>query len=325
MRVVELVALPVAQPEPPAADVVPADREDRPVRDGEDRRAERREDVVAVVPAAGDVAAGRAERVAVADGPVDREDVAAARSASASRRGSSRAPAGRSCRSSCLRTGRPGPGRGASAPGARCGLPGSGRLRPPRLVVGAVVDVGAVGRRRRRRRRGRARTRRRSPIAIVVPAGGRRGRRRGGRRAPSRALPRGDDAGLWRRRLEQDAAMPQSRERYQVRARSATGGPSTTRFVTAGVREVADRRRPSCTAARSDRVGGDLAAEQRERRRSPCARRRSPSRLRWPRRSRRPSPAETIEPSEAGTRSRPGRRCERRQAACRRRLPGDGI
>ena len=52
MRVVELVAPVVAEPEPPAADLVPADGEDGPVRDREERRAERREDVVAVVPAA---------------------------------------------------------------------------------------------------------------------------------------------------------------------------------------------------------------------------------------------------------------------------------
>ena len=52
MRVVELVAGPVAQPQPPAADVVPADREHRPVGDREQRRPERREDVLTVMPAA---------------------------------------------------------------------------------------------------------------------------------------------------------------------------------------------------------------------------------------------------------------------------------
>ena len=51
MRVVELVAGPIAEPEPEAADVVPADGEDRAVRDGEDRLAELAEDVLAVVPA----------------------------------------------------------------------------------------------------------------------------------------------------------------------------------------------------------------------------------------------------------------------------------
>ena len=84
MRVVVLVAVVVAQPEPPAADVVPADREHRAVRDGEQRRAERREDVVAVMPAARHVTAQRAVRVPVRRGAVDREDVAAA-VASASR------------------------------------------------------------------------------------------------------------------------------------------------------------------------------------------------------------------------------------------------
>ena len=59
MGVVELVPGAVAEPEAPAADVVPADREHRAVGDGEERRPERREDVLAVVPAAGDVARGR--------------------------------------------------------------------------------------------------------------------------------------------------------------------------------------------------------------------------------------------------------------------------
>ena len=77
MRVVELVPGAVAEPEAPAADVVPADREDRAVRDREERCAERREDVLAVVPAARDVARGGAERVAERRRAVDREDVAA--------------------------------------------------------------------------------------------------------------------------------------------------------------------------------------------------------------------------------------------------------
>ena len=76
VRVVELVPEPVAQPEPVAADVVPADREERAVRDREDRRAERREDVLAVVPAV--VGATGAERVDERSRAVDREDVAAA-------------------------------------------------------------------------------------------------------------------------------------------------------------------------------------------------------------------------------------------------------
>ena len=51
VRVVELVAVVVAKPEAVAADVVPADREDRSVGDGEQRRAELAEDVLAVMPA----------------------------------------------------------------------------------------------------------------------------------------------------------------------------------------------------------------------------------------------------------------------------------
>src|SRR5512132_1787466 len=61
VRVVELVPPAVAEPETPAADLVPADGEDGAVRDGENRSAERREDVVAVVP--GHVGPRGAERV----------------------------------------------------------------------------------------------------------------------------------------------------------------------------------------------------------------------------------------------------------------------
>ena len=75
VRVVELVPGSIAEPEPEAADVVPADREDRPVGDGQDRLAELPEDVLAVVPAR--AGAGRAERVDEADRAVDGEDVTA--------------------------------------------------------------------------------------------------------------------------------------------------------------------------------------------------------------------------------------------------------
>ena len=74
---VELVPLAVAEPEAEAADVVPADREDRPVGDGENRRAERGEDVLAVVP--GDGGPRRAVRVRERRRTVDREDVPARR------------------------------------------------------------------------------------------------------------------------------------------------------------------------------------------------------------------------------------------------------
>ena len=73
VRVVEGVALPVAQPEPVAADLVPAEREDRAVGERDDRLAELAEDVVAVVVA--DVAADLAVGVAVAHAAEDREDV----------------------------------------------------------------------------------------------------------------------------------------------------------------------------------------------------------------------------------------------------------
>ena len=79
MRVVELVALGVAEPQPPAADLVPADRVDGAVCDGEQRRSERREDVLAVVPAADDVGARSAERVAERGRAENGEDEALAR------------------------------------------------------------------------------------------------------------------------------------------------------------------------------------------------------------------------------------------------------
>ena len=75
MGVVERVPLLVGQPEPPAAELVPAHEAQRPSRDRDDRRAERREQVVAVMPAVVDVVAARAVRVDVRGAAVDREDV----------------------------------------------------------------------------------------------------------------------------------------------------------------------------------------------------------------------------------------------------------
>jgi hypothetical protein len=54
--VVELVADAVAHPQSPAAYVLPADAVDRSARDGDNRGAERGEDVVAVMPVARDIA-----------------------------------------------------------------------------------------------------------------------------------------------------------------------------------------------------------------------------------------------------------------------------
>ena len=75
VRVVVLVPGLVLEPEPVAADRIRPDREDDAVGDREERRAERREDVVAVVPASRDVAPRRAEGVAVPRRAVDREHV----------------------------------------------------------------------------------------------------------------------------------------------------------------------------------------------------------------------------------------------------------
>ncbi len=75
MRVVELVSLAIGEPEPVAAERVPADGEDHALGDCEDRRAELGEDVVAVMPAG--VGAEGTEAVAVRDLAVDGEDVRA--------------------------------------------------------------------------------------------------------------------------------------------------------------------------------------------------------------------------------------------------------
>src|ERR1051326_8809787 len=56
MGVVELVSVPVAHPEPPAPEVLPADPVHRSVCDGDDGSPDRGEEVVAVVPASRDVA-----------------------------------------------------------------------------------------------------------------------------------------------------------------------------------------------------------------------------------------------------------------------------
>src|SRR5581483_11357092 len=59
------------------ADVIPADREDRSVGDGDNRRTERREEIVAVVPAVADVAASGPVGVAERDVARHRERVRA--------------------------------------------------------------------------------------------------------------------------------------------------------------------------------------------------------------------------------------------------------
>ncbi len=73
VRVVELVGEPIAHPEAPAAEPPPADPVQGPVRDSDDRRSERREDVVAVMP--GDVAPGGAVAIAEGGRSGNREDV----------------------------------------------------------------------------------------------------------------------------------------------------------------------------------------------------------------------------------------------------------
>ena len=77
VRVIELIACVVADPEPPAAQLLPADPIDRPACDRNYRRAERREDVVAVMPISGDVASERTVGVAVLGPACDWEDVLA--------------------------------------------------------------------------------------------------------------------------------------------------------------------------------------------------------------------------------------------------------
>jgi hypothetical protein len=84
VRVVELVAIPVADPEAPAAKPLPPDPIQRPVRDRDHRSAEHREDVVAVMPAARDVAAGRPVRVTEVRLPGDRKTRTARRATAGS-------------------------------------------------------------------------------------------------------------------------------------------------------------------------------------------------------------------------------------------------
>ena len=74
MRVVESVAVLVAQPEAIATQGVPADREHRSVCDREYRRAHRSEDVDSVVPAG--IRSRRSKRIRKKGLPVNRKDVA---------------------------------------------------------------------------------------------------------------------------------------------------------------------------------------------------------------------------------------------------------
>ena len=191
VRVVELVAVPVAEPEPVAADVVPADREDRAVGDGEDRRAERREDVLAVVPAGGGAAG--AEGVGERRRPVDREDVAAGRQlasspAGARGRAAGRAPVGAASSPSFASPPRFRVGRAAARRRRRsaAGLTGLGRRR---RFAGSGGGVGARPRRRRSRRGSRCRPAGRRAAAVSTT------------RSPS-----GDDVALERRRRRRPLA-----------------------------------------------------------------------------------------------------------------------
>ena len=189
VRVVERVPLPVAQPEPVAADLVPADREDRPVGDGDERLAELAEDVVAVV--VGDVGRGSRRRCCRTPTlPKIGKTYGPPSSSGESSAGNGKRPAG-------------GSGAGGGAVG-RLGL----RLDRLRAVSGfgwGVVTVVGFGLRRASsvfgRRRGRRRLRRRLRLGLAARAAatappprrtrsgsrcrpaGRRGRRSGGRRA----------------------------------------------------------------------------------------------------------------------------------------------
>ena len=83
VRVVEEITGVIGEPETATAEPVPADREERPVGDGHDRRPVRGEDVDAVVP--GHVGARRAPRVGKRRRPGDGEDVRDRPRAAASR------------------------------------------------------------------------------------------------------------------------------------------------------------------------------------------------------------------------------------------------
>jgi hypothetical protein len=75
MRVVELVAPAIAHPQPPATDRLPAHTVQGAVRDRHHRRADVGEDVVAVVPVAGNIGAEGAVAVPKARPTGNREDV----------------------------------------------------------------------------------------------------------------------------------------------------------------------------------------------------------------------------------------------------------
>ena len=153
MRVVEVVARVIHEPEPPAADSVPADREDRAVGDRDDRSPERSEEIVAVVPVAGNIRPLPAVRVAPVGGAATGKTYAPSSGGVPSAVRRSRACAGRrsSASSSAGASGSRRRGFGVVVVGRRRG--GACRRAGAVVVVRAVVVTGRGRGRRRRRRR----------------------------------------------------------------------------------------------------------------------------------------------------------------------------
>ena len=162
MGVVELVPEPVAQPHLPTAEIVPADAEDRAVRDCEDGGAERAEDVLAVVPPAADGRAWGAKRVTERGRAEDREHVASVRE---TRGHLGRGPdelgrlAGHGRPRLLRRAGRPLSAGSAGPASAEASVWASHRVYRPTSPASARADT--------------------EPTEITVPAGARRDRRRG--------------------------------------------------------------------------------------------------------------------------------------------------
>ena len=250
MRVVELVAGPVAEPEAPAADVVPADREHRPVGDREQRRSERREDVLAVMPAARDVARG------------ERRTCPRTRPARRPGRRSRRSRAGRSPRAPG-RTSSGGAPRGSTFParaGRSAGSPGApaerlgGHRRLRRRASAGAADAGAETRADLDQLP--AASPPWSAISLTRSAG-------------DRCLGRARRLCTVSTTEPSSSSVPQSASGMTAFGDGVISWPSTVRPVTVEAETFRTRwrsrrrRSPGCRANR-----GDLAAEERDRERA---------------------------------------------------------
>ena len=251
VRVVELVPLRVAQPEPVAADVVPADREDEPVGDrrGSARRAARR----CRRRGASSRRRRRGRRRSVSpydDRAVDREDVAAC--------GQPRLQAGRASPAAAASCGRSWSARGATGVCFRFACSGCFATGPGAIGFGAGADARLHVR-----------------LRVADPdlrAGRQRAVRRGqvdGERGHEavealRAAGAGARVGAL---LERHEVAPVAELRRGRSARRRAAEPSTVsdEIVAPAKSPLAVRPRVEPCAAPLTVVGRDLAAEEAER------------------------------------------------------------